>query len=83
MLVAVADSSWHTCPWEMGRADLEQRLIRLYQKANPSKISDAFSVSEEWYGNEEELRLMVKQRYNTLLEPPRSPLPSPANSAKW
>jgi hypothetical protein len=47
MLAALADSSWHTCPWEMGRADLEQRLIRLYQKANPSKISDAFSVSEE------------------------------------
>ena len=32
-----------------------QRLIRLYETRNPSKIADAYLLSEEWFGNEDAL----------------------------
>jgi serine/threonine protein kinase len=67
MLQHVLSNAWHETEWEIGRANLEKRLEKLYTVRNPTKIPDALSVSEEWYGNEMELNRMIQQRYNCEL----------------
>lgn len=40
------------------------------RRINPEKVADANALSEEWYGNEEELNNMIMQRYSTTLARP-------------
>jgi len=67
MLNSIHDSSWDRTSWELGRADLEAMLVHFYERTNPAKVSDAYSVSQEWYGNESELSKMLYNRYKVRL----------------
>ena len=40
------------------------------RRINPEKVADANALSQEWYGNEEELNNMIMQRYSTTLARP-------------